>query len=208
MKILFLIAFLLQAPAANHKISGHVVTLPQVSMPSTLTLRVYGRGNGPMELRPVAVSADGTFEISGIAPGEFSLSLGDPFRSPSRNFTFRDGDVTDFEIKVPTEISGRVVMADGSAFTAGPVELIATTPVGATNINRAAPKIMTGRTQSGPAGNFSLTAYPGENSIRAENVPTSFVVKSITCGGIDLLRNALQLDSGPVSPIIVTLDRQ
>lgn len=209
MKTLLLIAILLQAPgAATSKISGHVTTLPKVSMPSTLTLRIYGQGGDQMVLRPIPVSADGSFEISGIAPGEFSISLGAPFRSPSRNFFIKDGNVTDFEIKVPTEIPVRVVMTDGSAFAAGPIELVATTPVSATNINRAAPKIMTGRTQFSAGGNFTLTVFPGENSIRVENLPVGYVVKSITCGGVDLQHNPLQLDSTPSSPILVTLDRQ
>src|SRR5262245_61851285 len=116
MKTLLMLALLLQAPAGGtSKISGRVTGFPGAKIPSTMKLRVYGQvgpGN-TIVLRDVSVQDNGLFEISGIAPGEFGLSLGDPFRSPSRNFTFRDGDVTDFEMKVPIEVSGRLVMADG-----------------------------------------------------------------------------------------------
>src|SRR3954462_14448361 len=106
MRTLLMLALLLQAPAAGtSKISGHMTSFPGAKIPSVMKLRVYsqyGPGNS-IVLRDVSVHDNGLFEISGIAPGEYAMSLDDPFSSPRRNFTFSDGDVTDFEMKVPVE---------------------------------------------------------------------------------------------------------
>jgi hypothetical protein len=100
-------------------------------------------------------------------------------------------------------------MPDGSPFIFGPITLVVTTPVGATNINRAAPKTMTTRASIGSSGNFRLTVFPGENSIRVETpLPSGYVVKSITYGSVDIQSKPLQLDSAPTSTVIVTLERQ
>jgi hypothetical protein len=207
MKLLIIASVLLQLPAIpTFKISGHVTTFPGVTLPQELTLRTYGQGTGPMNLKSVPVRADGTFEISGAASGEYSLSLGDPFRSPSRNFTFRGTDVTDFEIKVPTIAAGRIVLADGRG-TGGDFVLSATTPVTATNINRGASKTMASKTSPDAGGNFSLAVFPGDNIIGFDRVPDSYTVASVTYDGTDLQHSALRLNAIPASTIVVTVNR-
>ena len=207
MKLLIIAAVLLQLPATpTFKISGHITTFPGVPLPQDLTLRTYGQGSGPMNLKSVPVRSDGTFEIIGAALGEYSISLGDPFRSPSRNVFLRDADVTDFEIKVPTPVAGRIVSADGQAIAGGFV-VSATTPVTATNINRAARKTMATRTSPDAAGNFTLAVFPGDNTIGFDSVPDGYTVAAVTYDGMDLLHSALRLNAAPASTVVVTVTR-
>jgi hypothetical protein len=207
MKALILAALVLQLPGVTtYKISGRVTTFPGVAHPQTLTLRTYGQGSGALNLKSVPVQADGTFEIAGAASGEYSLSLGDPFRSPGRNFTFRGGDVTDFEIKVPAPVGGRIVLADGRAIGSNFV-VSATTPVTATNIGRAAPKVMVSRIAPDAGGNFTLAVFPGDNTIGLDRMPYGYTVASITYEGMDLQHSPLRLNAAPTSVVVVTVTR-
>jgi hypothetical protein len=209
MKTLILISILLQAPSgATSSIGGRVTVIPNAPVPAQLTLRIYGQGTGPgLNLQSVRVQNDGSFEIRGVSPGEYSLTSGDPLLSPGRNFTFRNGDVTDFELKVPVEISGRIAMADGSTVALPSLMVTATSPVNATNLNPAAAKTMSSRATTGFRGDFTLLAFPGENTIRIEQVPTGYVVKSVTYGSMDLQSSPLTLGAAPAATIVITLDR-
>jgi hypothetical protein len=136
--------------------------------------------------------------------GEFAIALGDPFNSPSRNFMLQNGDITDFEMKVPISISGRILMSDRSTLPAS-LFISAKTPVSATNINRAARRTMSSRTEPDTGGKFTLLVYPGDNAIAVESLPDSYAVESITYGSLDVNQNALHLTALPNSTIAITL---
>jgi hypothetical protein len=209
MRSLLLIALLLQTAAlANHKISGRVTTFRGTPPPQTLTLRVYGQSGpgGSVVTRSIPVRSDSTFEVTGIAPGEFSISLGNPFQSPIRGFTFREGDVTDFEMKVPVAVSGRVVMSDGQPYNGAEILLTLTTDASATNIGRA-PKMMKSLSTSDGPARFSLLVFPGDNAITVSGVPAGYAVQSIRYDGQDVPQSGLKLDTAPTSAIVVTLVR-
>jgi len=209
-----MLVLLLQTPTAGtSKISGRVTCFPGGEIPRTMKLRVYGQvgpGNS-IVVRDVSVQENGLFEISGIAPGEYELSLGDPFRTPSRNFTFRDGDVTDFEMKVPIEVSGRLVMADGRVVP-GEASIRNTSPAAAT-MNSRAPRQISTLAFSDAAGRFSLGLFPGENTISLNQsngptqLPSGFTIKSITYGAQDVTHTPLDLKAPPTSTLVIVLER-
>ena len=213
MRPLILIALLLlqsQAPATS-KISGHVVTFPGERLPETLTLRVYGQSGpgGMIVTKPIPVQTDGTFEISGLVPGEFSVSIGSNVgSSPGRNFMLRagTGGVTGLDMKVPAAVSGRVVLPDGSPFVVQQFFIQLTTPAGATNINPAALNKMRSQARTESNGRFVLSAFPGENTFSFEQLPPGYVVKSVMYGSTDVLNSPLKLDAVPTNSLVVTLD--
>jgi hypothetical protein len=208
MKASILFVLLLQTlPVPAAKISGHVVTLPGTAMPETLTLRIYGNSGSQLNLRPVPVNSDGRFEITGIGGGEFTLSIGDPFRSPGRNFTMKEVEVTDFEVKVPVPVAGRVQLADGTPLQVPGLVIRAETPVTAVNISRAAPKTMGNRAPA-ESGSFTLGAFPGDNTISVEQVPAGYSVGAITYNGFDALNNPLKINVAPTGTLVVTLNRR
>jgi hypothetical protein len=206
-----MLALLLQTPSAGtSKISGRVTSFPGAKIPSAMKLRVYGQGGPDIVMRDVSVQANGLFEISGIAPGEYGMSLGDPFRSPSRNFTFRDGDVTDFEMKVPVEVSGRLVMVDGQVVP-GETSIRNTSPAAATMNSRAPRQIATLGFSDG-SGRFSLGLFPGENTISlnptmgVNQLPPGYRIKTITYGSQDVTHTPLVLDAPPTSTLVIVLE--
>jgi hypothetical protein len=208
-----MLALLLQAPAGTSKISGRVTSFPGAKIPGTMKLRVYGQvgpGNS-IVVRDVSVQDNGLFEIAGIAPGEYALSLGDPFRSPSRNFTFRDGNVTDFEMKAPTEVSGRLVMADGRVVP-GEASIRNTSPAAAT-MNSRAPRQIATLAFSDAGGRFSLGLFPGENTISlnptmgVNQLPSGYSIKSITYGAQDVTHTPMVLNAPPTSTLVIVLER-
>jgi hypothetical protein len=160
-----------------------------------------------MVLKSIPVKSDGTFEVTGLAAGEFSISIGNPFQSPSRNFMIRNTDVTDFEMKIPVPVPVRIVLSDGKPYLAGGVSLSLTSPVAATNINRAALNVMKSQSPRDWASNFTLLVYPGDNAISISDVPAGYTVQSMTYDGQDIQRNGLRLDAAPTSTIVVTVTR-
>jgi hypothetical protein len=209
MKPLILAVLLLQTPSpATSRIGGHVVTFPGAKIPTTLTLRIYGQQGpgGSVVTRSIPAQSDGTFQISGVAPGEYTVSVGDPFHSPGRNFTFRSGDVTDLEIKVPAAISGRVVVADGSPLPDPLVRIVDTTPVSGIAANPRVPKTMRSSVSPDAMGNFVLDAFPGENTISLDQLPVGYTVMSIMFGAVNV-QGPITLESVPTSFIVITLDR-
>src|SRR5436190_18254252 len=214
MRTLLMLALLLQAPdAGTSKISGRVTGFVDAVIPRMMKLRVYGQvgpGNS-IGVRDVSVQDNGLFEISGVAPGEYALSLADPFHSPSRNFTFREGNVTDFEMKVPVEVSGRLVTADGRVVP-GEASIRNTSPAAAT-MNSRAPRQIATLAFSDAGGRFSLGLFPGENTISlnqttgVNQLPSGYSIKSITYGAQDVTHTPLVLNAPPASTLVIVLER-
>jgi hypothetical protein len=201
------------ARCGTSKISGRVTGFPGAETLRMMKLRVYGQ-SGPgnsIVIREVPVQENGFFEIAGVAFGEYSLSLGDPFHSPSRNFTFRDGNVTDLEMKVPVEVAGRLVTADGQPVP-GEASIRNTSPAAVT-VNSRAPREIVTQAFSDAAGRFSLGLFPGENRISlnhtsgANQLPPGYSIKSITYGGQDVTNTPLTLNAPPKSTLVIVLER-
>jgi hypothetical protein len=135
----------------------------------------------------VPVAPDGSFEFSRIPPGTYWAPQPLPaFTGLNPTVHITDKDIAGIEIQYPAvfEVSGRTVMADGSAV---PLD------AGWFLENTAA------------SSSFKLLVRGGEHKIAFGNSGTLYRVASATYGPIDLLEEPLRLTAPATGEIVVTL---
>jgi hypothetical protein len=135
---------------------------------------------------------DGTFEITDLVPGKYSLQASISGITPrTKTVDVVDQSVNlDFDLSVNV-LSGRIVWEDGSPFTdsaIGPVALSTTS-----NPNFVATTLM----QVSNNGAFSGVIDQGDYRFYIRSLPTGYIVRSMTIGSVDLSKDPLYV-SGDV----------
>lgn len=230
MKQLLLAAILLQTEPISQpvqtKITGRVVQVPgtpNLSPSTELLLRPMGQARGTGS--SVRIRQDGTFEIPAVPPGEYDLNFVDrdrPFSAvfrtpegrffedvapvgPGRNFTFRAGDVSDFELKFPTALTGRVTGTGVDTSALAEFVVSSTTDVAARNANSG--RTMRSSAVPGASGEFTLPVFSGNNTIGFLHLPAGYTVEAIRYGGIDVKDQPLKVEGALASTLVITVGR-
>jgi hypothetical protein len=163
--------------------------------------------------RPVfstAIANDGSFEFRDVTPGDYTIRVG-PSKIITRSFpsfaamapaTVRIGerDVKGVTLSLVKEapINGFVAVDEN-----GPVPPFTLSFVHAFGINSSKPPLR--RLFSG-AGPFQLELPKGEYRIDVSGLPSGYIVKSLGwCGGQDVLRGVLYVDTPPACGLMVNL---
>lgn len=187
------------------RISGTVVNSegsPAVGAQLVVTTR---QGNGGASYGGGTVAADGTFSISGVAPGEHSINVRPPFR-PGRGES--SGEFASMPVVVSgSDITGLRIVTGKGAIISGRVVYEGTAkksdgPAGS-------PRVMA--TPVDPSGQFAFGNDPRTNGVIDENgnfrltavstgrvflnvvTPPSWGIKSITLEGEDIIDQPLDL---------------
>jgi hypothetical protein len=184
----------LSAPRAG-SISGKVTGLR-----SNSGVRVVLRNNTPGVSWEAPVNADGTFIITKVVPGTYSLRVSYGGLVTARSVTLADQDLTGMDLGVSPErvFIGHVHVETGNA---PELALEARSATGAAVLSRV------GSPSGGadPARTFRLRLTDGEYRISIPNVPAGYRVQSATYGAIDLLKDPLKVDGLGLWEIVVRL---
>ena len=188
-------------PARLARISGTVTNSAGLPAAGAQVMLMTRQGNGGSSSGGGTVAADGTFTISGVAPGEHSVDVRPPFRPGESGGEFASmpvavsgSDITGLRIVTGkgVTISGRVIYEGTAKRDAPPVE----PRVLATPIDRSGPSFFGGdpRTNGviGENGTFKVTAGSGRVFLNVVT-PPSWVVKSITFEGEDIVDQPFDL---------------
>ena len=190
------------------RVSGIVVNANSVPIQGMLDLRGAGADSLPVRENRVGTSADGTFTLPAVPPGNYVLEFTGRITSPdvppqvaAVPISVGGGDLTGLTIITShgATINGTVV-ADGGARleTAG---IRATAPPS----GRAG---FTPRAQVTADGSFDLEGLIGPHSLQFERLPSGWIVKSITANGVDVTDVALDFRGNEqVSVRVLLTDR-
>jgi hypothetical protein len=180
-------------------IRGKIVTVAGAGMPSRVLLRAFALAEGPMQGTVAEVHPDGAFEFFAAPSGEYDVIVPDWQIAPGvrveagRNFTFRGRDVVGLEVRLPTEVRGRVVMEDGAALPAG-LSIEISTFQG--NGPQQLPSIMSRSALVDTDGGFRLGVYEGIQTIRLGYALAGYSA-SISLGTLNAPEGVLNLE-GPL----------
>jgi hypothetical protein len=189
--------------ARMSRVSGSVFNSEGRPAVAAQLLVVTRQGGGGMSNGSGSVAADGTFAISGIAPGEHSIEVRPQMRPGGTG-----GEFASFPITVSgADISGiRIVTGKGATITgrvvfegtsprenpAGPLRVYAnpSDPTNRTFFFGGGDPLSNGVLDSN--GNFQLSAAGGPVFF-AVGTPPAWVVKSVTLDGTDITDEPLDL---------------
>jgi hypothetical protein len=140
-----------------------------------------------------SVQADGTFKLTGVAPGDYDITLSVPNaetgeeEAASANVSINGLDVTGISLVVVpgARASGTIVVDGGSPppFATGNVRLYAQSPPGVATPFRI-------RNAGGPAirndWSFEIKGLDGPRTFRLTGLPAGWMLKSVTHDGRDI----------------------
>jgi len=166
------------------------------------------------------LNPDGSFEIPRALPGTYTVRVA-PASSATPTITLVVGstDLTSVNIVLPgsKEITGHVVIeGEGpaprvAAFSMGTVPGSSTpAPAAAAPAGTVTIGASSGSTSVAvqPDGSFKIPLLEGERSISLvpSSIPKGYVVKSVTYGSMDLLKNPIRVSATDTAELKITLD--
>src|SRR5262249_49655752 len=182
------------------KVSGRVSGLkPDQSASTRLTLS--GVALPLQEVPDTAINADGSFEFARVLPGTYTARVTPAIPVPPSTIVVPFGkDLSGVEIIIPPlkEVTGRVVVEGLSQI----VPRLMFAP--SNNLARAFPPgTLSSAGIAQPDGTFKVTLPEAEQKVTL-TVP-GYLVRSLTYGSTDLLRDPLKISSGPSQELHVIL---
>ena len=191
-------------PVRLVRVSGTVVSQGGDAIGGMVQLLGAGdSGDGAMNVVAAGIQSDGSFTLTNVAPGSYTLSA----RSGARIGGGRGGarEAAAVEIGwVPlvvgdSDVTGVAVNLTRGASLAGTV-----VAEGSSQINLSALRISARQMRDTPGqglnasgvgtnGSFQLSALTGTVALRVENVPPQWMIKSIAVGPTDVTDGAFEL---------------
>jgi hypothetical protein len=141
---------------------------------------------------PIAIAADGTFEISHVRPGSYSLGVSPALGMQPVVVTVANRDVENVQLVVPrlVDVVGSVT-ADDRSRPAFSLRLInPTVPLPPTSVAN---------------GTFTTRLPAGEYRITAQGLPAGYYFKSITAGDSNLIAGSLKVEGNDPVRVAVAL---
>jgi hypothetical protein len=175
------------APAARAAVQ--LVALTPPGLPSNFSL--FGLPSRALNTN-IVTNPDGTFELPSVLPGDYSVQASSSgVHANSLNLTVSDQPVKGLEVAIAIAVlSGRILMEDGSPV---PNPWVFTDAI-VTTVND--PNII-GTTMMSIAndGKFSRVVEADDYRLYLRNLPDDYIVKSMTSGTQDLLKETLKVAS-------------
>jgi len=177
--------------SADIKVSGRVIGRLDLAANREVTLQ----GLGAPTLS-TTFNDDGSFEFSKVLPGRYIIRTAGPIRFPVTQIEVFNRDVTGIEVALPAEVSGRVVIEDGSSPASF---MIQANDVRSSNVLASGVRA---------DGNFTLTMPDGEYRFSLGGPTTAYALKSVTFGSADVTTAPLKIDR-TVAPqdLLITIIR-
>jgi protocatechuate 3,4-dioxygenase beta subunit len=190
-------------------VSGRVVD-PQARSPS-LSLSVLSDGNGIPAAAgglSMGVPQSGEFSVP-VGPGEYTLVAQSDNGAATERVSVGQEDIGGIQLVIanPARVSGRVVF-EGT--TPRPLERLLVEAWSADPLGRAA-TIRTGAEDGRPApvganDRFTLPGVFGRRELRVNQLPPTWIVKSITTGGRDVLDVPIDFKGGEdLRDVVITV---
>jgi hypothetical protein len=194
-------------------VSGRVIGIPS-SLSSSLVRVVMNRVDGKLTSAEAVIGADGSFEFTDVTPGDYSLFVVAPvFKMTERAIHVLDTDIRGLELIPPILVSGHVIVEGGMPLPAqvetppgapGPLTGLRLDVRPAETSQGAGPQPQSAAVHAD--GAFRFDVEPGSYTVGMDHLPLGYYVKSITAGGVDVLREPLVLKTNVVPPeLSVTL---
>lgn len=197
-------ALLFQGAAPQVTVSGRV-TAGEITRSRVIRVAL----SGPALQAPTTaiVEDDGTFELSKVPPGSYSL-FAFAATSVSEAVTVEVGgkDVTNLAIRLPDPkpTNGRItVQGNLPSYVAVPRLAFALAPIAGISVSAA-----TVAANPQPDGSFTLALPPGERQFNLVpgTVPAGYKLTSFTYGTTDLLKNPIRVGTADRQELRVTFD--
>ena len=186
-------------PTRTARVSGTAVDSTGKPSAGSAVMLVQRSGQSMMVSSGAQVKPDGSFELSGLAPGEYILQLGGGFppvpdgaESASVTITVSGSDITDVRLvgARPSTITGRLIV-DPAAARSLPSRPCASSP------NPVSPT--SDRHSADPSAGqvrddltFELKSRPGEWRITATGAP-GWAIKSVRYAGADVTDSGITI---------------
>ena len=176
------------SPLPSARISGVVIGATGAPIDGMVTLQ------GPVITETLAgsgrtrTSASGTFTFANVPPGSYILEVTGQARSRDEvpevaavPITVAGADITGLTVTATrgATMSGTVVADDGTAVATAGIRV-------GTQRLRVGPGGWSPRTQVTAAGAFELEGLVGPHHLRFEQLPTGWVVKSVSANGVEV----------------------
>jgi Carboxypeptidase regulatory-like domain len=212
------------APARLSRVSGTVVDSQGHALTGAVVLLRPANGGGMGGAFNVGganqVKGDGSFALSNVPPGEYTLDVQQRPRDlqnlgatqlefASIPLSVSGGDISGLTVLTTpgVTLSGRVVL-QGQKTDATPLrglQVSATAPSGSQSIMGIAGRALGGG-RVAEDGTFQLRGLAGPQLIRVANIPSGWSIKSITVEGQDVTDAPLDFKTGrDLSSAIITL---
>jgi hypothetical protein len=210
-------------PSRLARISGSVVSSQGQPLTSAVVVvrPVNGAGTGPLNIAGGnQVRADGSFSLSSVPPGEYSLdvqqrprdmqSLAGELEFASIRLSVSGSDISGITIVTTpgVTVSGRVVMESqsGQKTSSRGVQVTAVTPGGLQPLMGIAGRMLGGGRVNGEDGAFQLRGLFGPQMIRVTGVPNGWALKTAVLEGENVTDKPYDFRSGSsISGMVVTL---
>ena len=192
-----LVTLSVASPAPWGKVSGRVYGLSavQTGVPHRLTLT----GSVMVETLDVPINPDGSFEFARVLPGSYTARLMPPLPVPLAPIVvLNNKGLIGVEIHIPSmkEVAGQVVI-EGGLQNAPPLSFIVSNSAGTPTGTVAVAATNQGN------GAFKVTLPEGERRVTVS--APGYVVRSITYGSTDLLKDSLKIAASDSAQIRVML---
>jgi len=186
------LVIVLNAPRLG-SMSGRVTGLH-----STEGVRVVLRNNTPGVAWEAPLAADGSFVLTKVFPGPYTLRVSYGGLQTSRQIVMGNEDLKDIDLAVSSEriLIGHVVVEN----LAAPDVVLQ-----ARNAEGVVSSYISGTVQPNMGRSFKLRLKEGEYAISVSSVPAGFQVQSVSYGPTDLLKEPLKLDGLGLWEIVVRL---
>jgi hypothetical protein len=177
------------------KVSGTVGLGPQ--SPHSTNQKAVLLGASAWAQLQTGIDAVGKFEFASVPAGNYSVTTIPGPTEPLATLIVGSRDIAGLTLPAYLEVSGHVILADGSPFPAlSPALMIGIKRANGTTLSTAVR----------PEGSFRLPLAEGEYRLVFDNLPSGFTVQSMIYGSHDLAKESLKFDgTTPLADIQVTL---
>jgi protocatechuate 3,4-dioxygenase beta subunit len=199
-------------PVRTSRVTGTAVDSDGKPMAGAMVMAVERYGFGMMARSPGQVRADGTFTVSGLTPGNYTLRAGMPGLPGAGDtaiapITVADGDITGLQLvaQKPTFIRGRVLVEQGvTPPRASVIRLFASNPEPAMGGGQANLKDDFTFEVRIPAGHYTLRLAGPMNAGGVND----WFLHAVRLNDIDVTDNGFEVSSSGVSDVIVELTKK
>jgi hypothetical protein len=200
------------APAGTAHVRGTVSGVPS-TIPKAIATVYLDSSAGRLV---AAIDPDGTFEFSGVSPGEYRVSTGVQLPGLPKSIVVANGDVTGVNLTLPPFLFGQLVVDDGSQLPIDPRALSDSSnrevfkirsTVDIQGIGVPNPGELQSRAGSVRTDGWFVLPYSGTGKSRIDvtNLPVGLYLKSMSFAGKEIQDHIVPVNEINNDPLSITL---